>query len=70
MTVQEKISRIESGIRELPRTDGFTYDEYDVIMRSIEKQEGCFFDIIAIWKYGIDNTYPVLRDRYPYVWGE
>lgn len=47
--------------------DGYTYSELDELIREIEKKEGGAMDILGIWTYGIDASYPWLRRKYPEV---
>ncbi|MFA5165426.1 MAG: hypothetical protein WC481_07680 [Candidatus Omnitrophota bacterium] len=47
------------------KIDGFTMSEWLEIIRKIEKCEGCLYDTLSIFKYGIDATYPGLRLHYP-----
>ncbi len=45
--------------------DGFTFDEWRQITDKIYEVEGSAYDVISIFKNGIDSTYPGLRVKYP-----
>jgi hypothetical protein len=62
--LDRKLKLIES-ISKIPRkVDGFTFDEYEIIIDAIGKAERACYDSHAIWLMGMKNTYTSLYLKY------